>query len=209
MRWCASSRWICPTRLRSQRPWQQTLKRYGRGGLLCTRTTNDQTKKCWNVASTWKSLPPFLSLFLTLRSDPKLRPPQARAIFLQGQAHINKALKFYVLDGFVSDHISCVQDMSSLFRTLAFFESDNDRIWYITIWKRLCLLSVFHLTLFFFFFLFFLPQKAKCTSGALTCWRKWCKISIHSTFWPSANSCATSWQRLMCKRTPKYKGDMN
>ena len=48
-------------------------------------------------------------------------------MFLEGQRWLNKAREYYVLDGHVTDHIEIVQDMSQLFKYLAFFENDFER----------------------------------------------------------------------------------
>ncbi|XP_077997305.1 KIF-binding protein-like [Glandiceps talaboti] len=52
---------------------------------------------------------------------------EARQVFLAGQKWILESKEYYVIDGFVTDQISIIQDHSQLFKLLAFFESDTDR----------------------------------------------------------------------------------
>ncbi|KAM8876616.1 KIF-binding protein [Synchiropus picturatus] len=52
---------------------------------------------------------------------------EARAVFLTGQSHITQAKEYFLMDGFVTDHIEILQDHSALFRALAFFEEDLER----------------------------------------------------------------------------------
>ncbi|XP_070544947.1 KIF-binding protein-like [Ptychodera flava] len=51
----------------------------------------------------------------------------ARDVFRNGQKWILESKEHYVLDGFVSDNISIIQDYSILFKLLAFFERDLER----------------------------------------------------------------------------------
>jgi hypothetical protein len=51
-------------------------------------------------------------------------PAAARAAFKEGLSAAEQALRYYVLDGFVSDHIEVVQELSALWKTLARFEED-------------------------------------------------------------------------------------
>ena len=43
------------------------------------------------------------------------------------QCRYESAKKYYVLDGFVSNHIAVLQDQSELYRQLAIFERDGER----------------------------------------------------------------------------------
>ncbi|KAF3832527.1 hypothetical protein F7725_026192 [Dissostichus mawsoni] len=52
---------------------------------------------------------------------------EARAIFLVGQHYVTQAKEYFQMDGYVTDHIEILQDHSSLFRSLAFYEEDLDR----------------------------------------------------------------------------------
>ncbi|KAL3065333.1 hypothetical protein OYC64_015498 [Pagothenia borchgrevinki] len=52
---------------------------------------------------------------------------EARAIFLVGQNYVTEAKEYFQMDGYVTDHIEILQDHSSLFRSLAFYEEDLDR----------------------------------------------------------------------------------
>ena len=52
---------------------------------------------------------------------------QARPIFLFTMEKINLAKSFYILDGFVTDHVELVQDTSQLYAKLVFFEANIDR----------------------------------------------------------------------------------
>ena len=51
----------------------------------------------------------------------------ARLVFLQTQKWLTSAKEFYILDGHASDFVELVQDTSSLYRLLAFFEPNFDR----------------------------------------------------------------------------------
>lgn len=52
---------------------------------------------------------------------------EARAVFLVGQNYVTQAKEYFQMDGYVTDHIEILQDHSSLFRGLAFFEEDLER----------------------------------------------------------------------------------
>ncbi|KAG7482523.1 KIF1-binding protein [Solea senegalensis] len=52
---------------------------------------------------------------------------EARAVFLVGQNNVTQAKEYFVMDGYVTDHIEILQDHSTLFRSLAFFEEDLER----------------------------------------------------------------------------------
>ncbi|XP_059213595.1 KIF-binding protein [Centropristis striata] len=52
---------------------------------------------------------------------------EARAVFLVGQNYVTQAKEYFQMDGFVTDHIEILQDHSTLFRALAFFEEDLER----------------------------------------------------------------------------------
>jgi hypothetical protein len=52
---------------------------------------------------------------------------QAREVFLFAMEKINSAKSYYVLDGFVTDHVELCQDTSQLYSKLVFFESNIDR----------------------------------------------------------------------------------
>ncbi|XP_072334824.1 KIF-binding protein isoform X2 [Scyliorhinus torazame] len=52
---------------------------------------------------------------------------KAREVFLVGQNYVQEAKEFFQLDDHVTDHIEVVQDHSALFKTLAFFEEDQER----------------------------------------------------------------------------------
>jgi hypothetical protein len=52
---------------------------------------------------------------------------QARPIFLFAMKKINSAKSYYILDGFVTDHVELCQDTSQLYSKLVFFESNIDR----------------------------------------------------------------------------------
>lgn len=52
---------------------------------------------------------------------------EALEVFREGKKAFEKSLEYYVMDGFVSDHISLLQDLSSLYRCLIFFEENIDR----------------------------------------------------------------------------------
>ena len=52
---------------------------------------------------------------------------EAKSIFRLGNTQLKKALKVFVLDGFVIDHIKITQNISQLYKYLIFFENDNGR----------------------------------------------------------------------------------
>lgn len=52
---------------------------------------------------------------------------QARQVFLFAMEKINSAKSYYILDGFVTDHVELCQDTSQLYSKLVFFESNIDR----------------------------------------------------------------------------------
>ncbi|CAF1321883.1 unnamed protein product [Rotaria sordida] len=77
------------------------------------------------------SIPQF-QFQLTLPSPPItcsyiLDYEQARQVFLFAMDKINSAKSYYILDGFVTDHVELCQDTSQLYLKLIFFESNIDR----------------------------------------------------------------------------------
>ncbi|MEW5303813.1 MAG: hypothetical protein WDW36_006468 [Sanguina aurantia] len=80
--------------------------------------------------------------FLRFRSLPSLPSPEsyawgrsalatdfasARELFNPAMAHFKKALEYYLLDGWVTEHIETLMDQSNLYRCLAAFEPDVHR----------------------------------------------------------------------------------
>jgi hypothetical protein len=53
---------------------------------------------------------------------------EAKTIFRLGNTQLKKALKVFIMDGFVTDHIKITQTISQLYKYLIFFETDNSRI---------------------------------------------------------------------------------
>jgi tetratricopeptide (TPR) repeat protein len=53
---------------------------------------------------------------------------QAKLLFRLGNTQLKKALEYYLLDGFVTEHINISRDISQLYKNLSFFESDNNRV---------------------------------------------------------------------------------
>ena len=53
---------------------------------------------------------------------------EAKRIFRLGNTQLKKALKVFIMDGFVTDHIKISQTISQLYKYLIFFENDNGRI---------------------------------------------------------------------------------
>jgi hypothetical protein len=51
----------------------------------------------------------------------------ARKVFLDAQEWLTKAKQYYTLDGNASDCVQIVQDLSQLYKYLAFFEEDEER----------------------------------------------------------------------------------
>uniref|UniRef100_A0A4X2LDS9 KIF-binding protein n=1 Tax=Vombatus ursinus TaxID=29139 RepID=A0A4X2LDS9_VOMUR len=58
---------------------------------------------------------------------PPLDFGEAREVFLVGQNYVCEAKEYFQVDGYITDHIEIVQDHSSLFKVLAFFEEDYER----------------------------------------------------------------------------------
>lgn len=54
---------------------------------------------------------------------------QAKIIFQKGIEKCNKAKEHYLLDGFVTDHINILQDISAFWLALIFFEKDPSTKW--------------------------------------------------------------------------------
>lgn len=48
-------------------------------------------------------------------------------LFLEGQKWLNISKEFYILDGHVTNHVEILQDMSQLYKLLAFFDEDYER----------------------------------------------------------------------------------
>lgn len=61
------------------------------------------------------------------RHQPIVTFEEARQVFLQCRSHVDFALKFFVMDGYVTDNIELAQDMSALYKHLLFFETAKDR----------------------------------------------------------------------------------
>lgn len=53
---------------------------------------------------------------------------QAKLLFRLSNTQFKKALEYYKLDGFVTEHIGIVRTISQLYKYLAFFETDSNRI---------------------------------------------------------------------------------
>ncbi len=49
---------------------------------------------------------------------------RAKAVFLCGQKHLQRASQFFTLDDRASDHVSIIQDHSQMYKLLSFFELD-------------------------------------------------------------------------------------
>lgn len=65
---------------------------------------------------------------------------QAKLLFRLGNTQFKKALEYFVLEGFVSEHIAISRDVSQLYKNLSFFESENNRI-FAMIERRIGLLE--------------------------------------------------------------------
>ena len=61
----------------------------------------------------------------SLRSSPVLRLLQV--VFKRANPLYERAKRYYVLDGYVSNHIAILKDQSELYRQLAIFERDGER----------------------------------------------------------------------------------
>ena len=75
----------------------------------------------------------FLINNLTNIEFPKIKDIQnledAKSIFRKGNTQLKRALKVFVMDGYVTDHIKITQTISQLYKYLILFESDNSRIY--------------------------------------------------------------------------------
>lgn len=63
---------------------------------------------------------------------PKYNPPNdlesAKNMFRLAMAHFNKAFEYFVIDGYVTEHVEMKKDVSNLYKTLCFFEDNRGRI---------------------------------------------------------------------------------
>jgi tetratricopeptide (TPR) repeat protein len=70
-------------------------------------------------------------LFPTMSLKPPRKPArnsdEARELFNVGMDYYNAALRTYVFDGFVTDHVTIVQDISAMYRSLAALEPERTR----------------------------------------------------------------------------------
>ena len=80
----------------------------------------DEKLKIDNAAVLFESLdldePPMMELASTYK--------EAKELFVPGLSHFMNAIAFYVLDGFVTDHTKIAQNISTIYKYLAFFEGD-------------------------------------------------------------------------------------
>jgi tetratricopeptide (TPR) repeat protein len=65
---------------------------------------------------------------------------QAKLLFRLSNTQFKKALSYYVLDGYVTDHININKSISQLYKYLTFFETDNNRI-FLMLDRRIGLLE--------------------------------------------------------------------
>lgn len=65
---------------------------------------------------------------------------QAKLLFRLANTQFKKAFEYYVLDGFVSEHIAISREISQLYKYLTFFETDNSRI-FAMLDRRIALLE--------------------------------------------------------------------
>jgi tetratricopeptide (TPR) repeat protein len=65
---------------------------------------------------------------------------QAKLLFRLANTQFKKAIEYYVMDGFVSEHINITRDISQLYKYLMFFETDNNRI-FAMLERRITLLE--------------------------------------------------------------------
>ena len=63
---------------------------------------------------------------------PSYTPPldleAAKNTFKMSNYHFNEALKFFLIEGYVTEHIEMKRDISTLYRYLAYFEQDKRRV---------------------------------------------------------------------------------
>jgi hypothetical protein len=65
---------------------------------------------------------------------------QAKLLFRLANTQFKKALGYYVLDGYVTDHINITKFISQLYKYLTFYETDNNRI-FLMLDRRISLLE--------------------------------------------------------------------
>lgn len=53
---------------------------------------------------------------------------QAKLLFRLANTQFKKAMDYFVLDGFVTEHVQLKQDLSKLYKYLAMVEPDKDRV---------------------------------------------------------------------------------
>ncbi|KAJ3100033.1 hypothetical protein HDU96_010481, partial [Phlyctochytrium bullatum] len=88
------------------------------------------------VGATSDAAPPSFKIFTSLKAVPS-RPytpvnfartyDEAKVLFLEGISCLTAAKQFFTLDGFVSDHVLLVQDMSQTYHKFSLFEPNPDR----------------------------------------------------------------------------------
>ena len=104
--------------------------------------------KCDNSIDLFSNIrmkkPPEMSLATTFG--------EAKELFVPGLKHLMAALNFYVLDGFVTDHVKIAQDVSKLYKYLAFYEQDPGTKWYVFDFHSFCFLYFVFCVLVFCFF---------------------------------------------------------
>jgi len=60
--------------------------------------------------------------------SPSLDIEAAKELFKLSNAMFKSALEYFVIDGYVTEHIEMKRDISSLYRLLSYFEMDENRI---------------------------------------------------------------------------------
>lgn len=61
----------------------------------------------------------------SITSEPLENYETAKSVFLFGQRHLNAAKQYYTKDTYATDYVALVQDHSSLFKGLAYFEPND------------------------------------------------------------------------------------
>lgn len=66
---------------------------------------------------------------------------EAKCIFRLSNTQLTRALEYFVLDGYVTEHITVSKYVSSLYKTLIFFEDDSQRI-FLMLDRRIKMLEI-------------------------------------------------------------------
>jgi hypothetical protein len=74
-----------------------------------------------NIDFGFLDLPEVEEIYYLIKYD------DAKIAFKDARKCFEESLKYYELDGFVSDHVSILEDLSLLYKTLSFYDNDVSR----------------------------------------------------------------------------------